>query len=107
MVVSMPFMEVDRPSIQLGLLRAIGAAHGFPVESLHANLDFAVRVGPEYYQLLCERRQRLLADWLFSVAAFGDAAPDPDGHLIDKVADELDYLGGSAVERHARLLRTR
>jgi ribosomal peptide maturation radical SAM protein 1 len=106
-LVSMPFMDIDRPSIQLGLLRAIGAAHDFPVRTLHANLDFAARIGVDYYRLLCERRQRMLADWLFSVEAFGDAAPDAHGRLIDDIADELPYLGGSASERRGRLLRTR
>ena len=34
--VPMPFLEADRPSIQLGLLKAIGEQHGFPVRTLHA-----------------------------------------------------------------------
>jgi ribosomal peptide maturation radical SAM protein 1 len=106
-LVSMPFMEVDRPSIQLGLLRAIGVAHDFPVRTLHANLDFAARVGVKYYRLLCERRQRMLADWLFSVEAFGDSAPDQHGGLIDEIADELSYLGGSPADRRDQLMRTR
>ena len=35
-LVSMPFMSLDRPSIQLGLLKAIGEEHGFAVGTLHA-----------------------------------------------------------------------
>jgi ribosomal peptide maturation radical SAM protein 1 len=105
-VVSMPFMHVDRPSIQLGLLKAIGAAHGFPVRTLHANLDFAVRIGVDYYRLLAEQRGRLVGDWLFAVAAFGAAAPDPDGRLLTEFADELGYLAGTGDARD-RLLRTR
>lgn len=106
-LVSMPFMMVDRPSIQLGLLKAVGVAHGFPVRTLHANLDFAARIGAEYYELLCERRGRLVGDWLFSAEAFGTAAPDPHGRLLDDFADELSYLGGPGVDWRARLLRTR
>ena len=49
-LVSMPFMDAGRPSIQLGLLTAIARAQGFPVESLHANLDFAARIGIDYYK---------------------------------------------------------
>jgi ribosomal peptide maturation radical SAM protein 1 len=91
-IVSMPFQQVDRPSIQLGLLKAIGDAHGFPVRTLHANLDFATRIGLDHYRLLAEHRGRQLGDWLFSVAAFGEAAPDPNGDLLDELGAELSYL---------------
>jgi ribosomal peptide maturation radical SAM protein 1 len=109
----MPFMMADRPSIQIGLLKAVVAAHGFPVRTLHANLDFAARIGLDHYRLLCDRRVQMVGDWLFSMAAFGDAAPDPDGRLLDDLADELAYLigpdgqlGSGDVARE-RLLRTR
>lgn len=49
-LVSMPFLEVERPSIQLGLLKAIADQHGLPVRTLHLNLDFAVRIGLDYYR---------------------------------------------------------
>lgn len=103
----MPFMHADRPSIQLGLLKAIGCQRGFPVRTLHANLDFAARLGPEYYQLLAEHRGRQLGDWLFSVEAFGAAAPDPQARLLDDFVGELSHLPGSAEEVRARLLRIR
>jgi ribosomal peptide maturation radical SAM protein 1 len=106
-IVSMPFMDVDRPSIQLGLLKAIGEMYGFPVRTLHANLDFAARIDVDYYRILAEQRGRLVGDWLFSVEAFGDAAPDRDAHLLDEFADELSYLAGSPREVRDRLLRTR
>lgn len=100
-IVSMPFQQADRPSIQLGLLKAIADAHGFPVRTLHANLDFAVRVGVDYYRSLADHRGRQLGDWLFSVEAFGSDAPDPDGKLL--AAIDLSYMDGSAE----RLLATR
>ncbi|TFV48902.1 RiPP maturation radical SAM C-methyltransferase [Blastococcus sp. TF02A-35] len=106
-LVSMPFMEHDRPSIQLGLLKAIGTAAGFPVTTLHANLDFAARIGTERYVVLCEQRGRMVGDWLFSVEAFGDAAPDRDARLLDDFADDLTHLGGTADEVRERLLATR
>jgi ribosomal peptide maturation radical SAM protein 1 len=101
-IVSMPFMHVDRPSIQLGLLKAIGTAHGFPVRTLHANLDFAARIGVDYYRLLAEQRGRLVGDWLFALEAFGDNAPDRDARLLAEFGHELGYLGATE-----RLLRTR
>jgi ribosomal peptide maturation radical SAM protein 1 len=106
-IVSMPFMDVDRPSIQLGLLKAIVAEHGFPVRTLHANLDFAARIGVDYYRLLSERRGRLVGDWLFSVEAFGDAAPDHDARLPAEFADELGYLATPPDTARDRLLRIR
>src|SRR5688572_14974198 len=90
-IVSMPFMDVDRPSIQLGLLKAIVEAHGFPVRTLHANLDFAARIDVGYYRTLAEQRGRLLGDWLFSVEAFGACAPDHDAQLLEEFADEFTY----------------
>ena len=110
-LVSMPFMGLDRPSIQLGLLKAIGEEHGFAVETLHANLDFAALIGAEHYRALAETRGPLVGEWLFSVAAFGAEAPDPDGRLLDECADELSKLAppksGAWAQVRQRLLRTR
>jgi ribosomal peptide maturation radical SAM protein 1 len=103
----MPFMMADRPSIQLGLLSAVTAGHGYGVRTMHANLDFASRIGIEHYRELCERRGQMIGDWLFSMAAFGDAAPDPDGALLDDFAADLGSFGDSAAEGREMLLRTR
>jgi ribosomal peptide maturation radical SAM protein 1 len=106
-LVSMPFMEVNRPSIQLGLLKAIASAHGFPAHTLHANLDFAARIGAEHYSGLAAHRGRMVGDWLFSVEAFGSDAPDPDGRLVVDFADDLTHLGDDRDEIQQRLLAMR
>ncbi|MET8147157.1 RiPP maturation radical SAM C-methyltransferase [Actinoplanes sp. NPDC049668] len=106
-IVSMPFMVADRPSIQLGLLQAIATGHGYAARTLHANLDFAHRIGGETYRSLCEQRGHMIGDWLFSVAAFGDAAPDPDGALLDDVSAGLDLAGESGTVSRDQLLRIR
>jgi ribosomal peptide maturation radical SAM protein 1 len=106
-LVSMPFMDVDRPSIQLGLLKAIGETHGFPVRTLHANLDFAAHIGVDYYRAIAGQRGRLVGDWLFSVEAFGAAAPDPDARLLDEFADDLRDLPGTPEAVRDRLRHTR
>ena len=94
-LVSMPFVSMRRPSIQIGLLKAIGAASGFPVATYHLNLDFARQIGPELYEALCQHRGHLYGDWIFSIAAFGEAAPDPEDRLLDLWAADIDeYLGG-------------
>jgi ribosomal peptide maturation radical SAM protein 1 len=106
-LVSMPFMDPSRPSIQLGLLKALTAESGFPVRTLHANLDFAVQIGMEYYQNLCQHRGSMVGEWLFSREAFPHTAPDPDGHMIGHLGDELSHFGGSQVEVREKLLQTR
>jgi ribosomal peptide maturation radical SAM protein 1 len=98
-LVSMPFMNLDRPSIQLGLLKAIAEANGFPVDTLHANLDFAARIGVDYYRTIADYQGRLVGEWLFSVEAFGAAAPDPDAGLL------VEF--GADLGRFDRLRRTR
>ena len=85
----MPFFERRRPSIQLGLLGAIGRQAGFSVSTLHANLDLVSRLGADRYDQLANHRGRMLGDWLFSVEAFGAAAPDPDGMLLREFESEL------------------
>ena len=88
-LVSMPFADADRPSLQLGLLKAAVGAAGFPVRTVHAYLDFAALVGASAYRLLAAHRGRQFGDWLFSVAAFGPAAPDPYAKMVDDFAVDL------------------
>jgi ribosomal peptide maturation radical SAM protein 1 len=106
-LVSMPFMDPHRPSIQLGLLKSLTAGCGFPVRTLHANLDFAVRIGMDYYELLCQHRGSMVGEWLFSLEAFPDTAPDPDAHMINDLADKLSHLGMSGDELREKLLGIR
>jgi ribosomal peptide maturation radical SAM protein 1 len=101
-LVSMPFMTAERPSIQLGLLKAVTAGHGYAVRTLHANLDFAHRIGAGPYESLCEQRGQMFGDWLFSVAAFGDEAPDPGGALLGDGVAELGLPGGPDQLRRIR-----
>lgn len=88
-LVTMPFVSAYRPSIQLGLLAALARGHGFPAETFHLNVEFAARLGPTLYELLCQHRGRLLGDWLFSVAAFGDDAPDPEGRMLRDLGGDI------------------
>ena len=104
-LISMPFMEIHRPSIQLGLLKALTAESGFAVRTLHANLDFAVRIGVDYYDLLCQHRRPMVGEWLFSAEAFQCSAPDPDARMIDDFTDELSRLGMSSDQLREKLLQ--
>jgi ribosomal peptide maturation radical SAM protein 1 len=106
-LVSMPFMDPYRPSIQLGLLKSLTERYGFPVRTLHANLDFAMRIGLDYYELLFQYRGPMVGEWLFSLEAFLDVAPDPDAYMISALSDELSHLGSSPEEIREKLLLTR
>jgi ribosomal peptide maturation radical SAM protein 1 len=100
-------MDARRPSIQLGLLKSLAAAHGFPARTLHAYLMLAAKMGVEYYQLLAEHRGPMLGEWLFSLDAFRDAAPDPDSRMLEELADGLAHLAASPAELRERLIRIR
>jgi ribosomal peptide maturation radical SAM protein 1 len=104
--VSMPFMDADRPAIQLGLLKSIAVAAGFPARTLHANLEFAARVDAGRYRGLVEHRGCLIGEWLFAVEAFGDHAPDPGAELLDVFAEELRF-GLSSEQARRWLLSVR
>jgi len=106
-LVSMPFMAPHHPSIQLGLLKSLAARCGFPSRTLHANLDFAVRIGMESYELLWQHRGAMVGDWLFSLEAFPGTAPDPQARMIEDLACGLSYLGASPDEMREKLLRIR
>ena len=88
----MPFASLYRPSIQLGLLKSIADSHEFPTATFHLNLDFAQHIRPALYEHLCQHRGRLYSDWLLSLAAFDEAAPDQATALLDAFPTEVDAL---------------
>jgi ribosomal peptide maturation radical SAM protein 1 len=106
-LVSMPFVDAYRPSIQLGLLKSIAVAHGFPVRTVHAYLGFAAAIGVDYYQLLAQHRGPMVGEWLFSVDAFREAAPDPDSDMLAELADGLSYFAAPPADLRRRLTTIR
>jgi ribosomal peptide maturation radical SAM protein 1 len=98
-LVCMPFQDHLRPSIQVGLLKSIAASHGFPADTLHLNLELAADIGvPLYESLFQHDRARGAGDWLFSLAAFGDDAPDRDGQFLQGCRESLDFTEDELVE---------
>jgi ribosomal peptide maturation radical SAM protein 1 len=95
----MPFISALRPSIAIGLLCAIGKNHGFDVQTLHLNLDFSQVLGQKWYEALSQHRGRLFGDWLFSAAAYGAAAPDPDGEMLTEFAEDAKFFEGVELDR--------
>jgi ribosomal peptide maturation radical SAM protein 1 len=91
-LISMPFASASMPSLALGLLKPIAASHGFPVETFHLNLDFAAEIGWPLYERLPMHADLAVGDWLFSIAAFGDGAPDPTDAFLHRFSLDLARL---------------
>jgi ribosomal peptide maturation radical SAM protein 1 len=106
-LVSMPFMDPYRPSIQLGLLKSLAASHGFPVRTLHAYLNFAAAIGVADYELLAQHRGSMVGEWLFSLDAFRDAAPDRDSDKLAELSSSLSYLAVPPAELRSKLAKIR
>lgn len=66
----MPFANITRPSIQLGLLKSLLAANGFDSDTYYFNLDFSNLIGHRLYEEVYSCYDSLLGDWLFSEIAF-------------------------------------
>lgn len=74
-LVSMPFTATRRPSMQIGLLKALAVANGFAARGFHFYLDFERLVGHKLCDYLAESTAQLEGEWLFSLEAFGSACP--------------------------------
>ena len=86
-LVSMPFAEVQRPSIALGLLRASLAETGIRGDVLYANLSFAETLGLASYQALQSTpTDHLLGEWCFASHLF-PADPARDEEYLDLVLE--------------------
>ncbi|GAA3347218.1 RiPP maturation radical SAM C-methyltransferase [Amorphoplanes nipponensis] len=113
-LVSMPFHSQFRPSIQLGLLKAIAGAHGFPAETFHLNLEFADLIGAGAYEAIGDVGRSFLGDWLFAAAAFPGPAPGPGAPVpadepflraaLPDVAHPLEFLRSVREEQVPRFL---
>jgi len=90
-LVNMPFGSTLRPSIQLGLLSAIGRKAGFSIDSLYLNLDLAAEIGVDFYEQLCEHRGHMTGDWLFAHAAFPSGDMPPSEAFLDAFSAERDW----------------
>jgi ribosomal peptide maturation radical SAM protein 1 len=84
----LPFGAAHVPSIQLGLLKAIGERAGHRVDTFHFTIELAARIGHDSYRLLSQHRGHLLGEWLFSVAAFGSDVVGRDEEFFKSFPDE-------------------
>lgn len=106
-LVTMPFVSVRRPSLQLGLLKSLAVSAGWQADTFHLNIEFASRVGATLYETLCQHRGHLIGDWLFSLCAFGDDAPDSEGAFLEQIGEKLPTLLPELKEPAATLTSLR
>lgn len=80
--VNMPYTDVKRPSLGLGLLQGILMREGFSVKSVYANLLLTEKTGPWFYSLVTQVAARTMAgDWCFARAAFPEHKADDEAYL--------------------------
>lgn len=81
-LVNMPFAEVQRPSIALGLLHASLKETEIRSEVVYANLSFAETVGLAVYQALqATATDHLLGEWCFSANLFQENEKQDEEYL--------------------------
>src|SRR5208282_181863 len=87
-LVTAPFGPLSGPSIQLGLLKAILARHGFPATVYYLNLPFARLIAFPRYAIMA--RRSIIEEWIFSEAAFGPR--DDDMHYFREIPQVDKHL---------------
>jgi ribosomal peptide maturation radical SAM protein 1 len=78
-LVNMPYSSITTPSLALGLLETYIAEFGHRVETIHANMEFATKVGLAEYEVINNSfHECLLGEWTFSTVAFPEKETDDD-----------------------------
>lgn len=81
-LVNMPYAELARPSLALGILQSAIEAEGFSAVSIYANLMFAEEIGLDDFMYVSKARpQEALADWTFAHIAFPEYTPDLEEYV--------------------------
>ncbi len=109
-LVSMPFAEVQRPSIALGLLQAALAGTGIRCEVVYGNFHFAETIGLVAYQALQSApTDHLLGEWCFAGGLLpevsGNGAAQKDDEYLDLVLDVRCTGFPAQLEQRKDLMR--
>lgn len=103
-LVQMPFAEVQRPSIALGLLRA---ALGPDIESevIYGNLRLAETIGLAAYQAMQSApTDHLLGEWCFASCLF-PVSPTQDDEYLNLVVEVRCHGFPDTLEQRQRMMR--
>ncbi len=105
--VSMPYVEIQRPSLALSLLQSILARDGISSRVLPASLWFAEKVGPlDYTSTVNSPPTFLSGEWTFAEAAF-PGRRDRDEEYLRLLAEALQdpFVGGPEPWKKIERLR--
>ena len=81
-LVNMPYSDLKRPSLALGLLQGALKREGYSVKSIYANLLLVEQTGPWFHALTTQAASRtLVGDWSFARAAFPELQADDEAYL--------------------------
>jgi ribosomal peptide maturation radical SAM protein 1 len=101
-LVNMPFVSLHRPSLGLGILKAVLAGQGLAARVEYANLRWAHQVGLEAYAVVNSYpAPLLLGEWVFSGSVFPDFEPDHDAFL-----NSLDPVRGGLISSREEFVET-
>ncbi|WP_104491086.1 RiPP maturation radical SAM C-methyltransferase [Paracoccus denitrificans] len=80
-----PFADIGRPAMGVGLLIAEAREAGHSAEALYLNIDMAARIGLVPYQRIATNfpPNLLIGEWLFAAELFGDEISSPDEFIRD------------------------
>jgi ribosomal peptide maturation radical SAM protein 1 len=86
-LVNMPYASLNRPSLALGLLKAVLEREGIATAVMYANLWFAEEVGLPLFHLPSQFPKDFLAgEWTFAAAAFREAPRAGDEAYLERIA---------------------
>ena len=80
-LVQVPYGNLEKPSMALGLLKAILAEAKVPIEVEYTNLEFAREIGVGRFHALSKLYVEQVGEWTFAGAAFRDFEPDHAEYL--------------------------
>jgi ribosomal peptide maturation radical SAM protein 1 len=104
-LVCMPFAEVQRPSIALGLLRATLADTNIRSEVVYGNFGFAETIGLVSYQAMQSTpTDHLLGEWCFAGGLFPDVV-GKDEEYLDLVLEVRCHGFPADLEQRKALMR--
>src|SRR5689334_25246601 len=85
-LVNMPYASLNRPSLALGLLKAVLEREGIATRVLYPNLTFAETIGLRLYHLCSSQLPKdfLVGEWTFAEAAFRDATRASDEEYLER-----------------------
>lgn len=107
-LVNMPLAAIVRPSLALGLLKALLERDGLETKVVYPNLWYAEFTGAQYQPVLrSPRTEECLVDWLFARAAFPEHDVEPDAFLDMLFANHPALLEDAEGDPRQLLLELR